>query len=213
MALFGVLPEVMKPTALVLNFLVAVIVSLKFYRNGYFSWPVFWPFALSSIPFAFLGGSISLSGSAYEWIVSLALWGAACRLLKTSSGPVERDEVKNVQPWPALGIGAAIGLFSGLIGIGGGIFLSPLLLFLGWAEARQAAGVSAAFILVNSAAGLLGYFSSAAVLHPAIPFWMIAAGIGGWIGAEYGSRRLDSATLSRVLAVVLILAGLKMVVF
>jgi hypothetical protein len=210
MALFGIAPSVMRPTALALNILVAAIATLKFYRAGCFAWPVFWPFAVTSIPFAFLGGGLSLPSSVYKIVVGLVLLYAAYRLFRIAPTALSPD----LRPLPArvaLGAGAAIGLLSGLTGVGGGIFLSPLLLFMGWAETRQTSGVSAAFILVNSIAGLLGQWSGLASLPDSLPLWATAAFIGGWIGAEYGSRRLGRVAIRRLLAVVLVLAGLKMI--
>ena len=154
MALFGIDPAVMKPTALVLNIIVAAIATIKFERAGCFDKSLFWPFALGSIPCAFLGGSIVLPTQLYKPILGLVLLYAAAKLGFNRSGS------KTLQPkvlplWLSIGLGMAIGLLSGLTGVGGGIFLSPLLLLMGWATMKQAAGVSAAFILVNSIAGLL----------------------------------------------------------
>jgi len=210
MALFSIAPTVMKPTALALNILVATITTIKFYRANCFSWPVFWPFALTSVPFSFFGGTLSLPGSIYKPIVGIILIFAAYRLFIAQ--PVNSaSAVKPIPLWAAFIAGAVIGLLSGLTGVGGGIFLSPLLLFMGWAETKQTSGVSAAFILVNSVAGIVGHRTSITSLPSAIPVWAIAAVIGGWIGAEYGSRRIGSPTIRRLLAVVLVIAGLKMI--
>ena len=210
MALYNLAPEVMRPTALILNILVATVASIKFYRMGYFSWPMFWPFALTSIPFSFVGGAITLPAPIYKPIVGIVLLYAAARLLLAKTGKTAA-EVISIPLWAALIAGAAIGMLSGLTGVGGGIFLSPLLLFMGWAETKQTAGVSAAFILVNSVAGLIGQRPSLAALPGAVPLWAIAAVVGGWIGADYGSKRIGSATLRQLLAVVLVIAGLKMI--
>ncbi|MDW8326835.1 MAG: sulfite exporter TauE/SafE family protein [Anaerolineales bacterium] len=210
MALFSLPPELMRPTALTLNILVAAIATVKFYRAGHFSWSLFWPFALASVPLAFLGGMLSLPGWLYKPLVGLVLLYAAYRLLATDSGTTPLP-TKPVPLWAGLAAGAGIGLLSGLTGVGGGIFLSPLLLFMNWAEPRPTSGIAAAFILANSTAGLLGQLSSLALLPTAIPLWALAAVTGGWIGAEYGSRRLGNPPIRRLLAVVLIIAGLKMV--
>ncbi|HEY5669701.1 MAG TPA: sulfite exporter TauE/SafE family protein [Anaerolineales bacterium] len=211
MALFGVAPEIMRPTALALNVLVATIGTIKFYRAGYFSWSVFWPFALTSIPFSFIGGSLTLPSSVYKVIVGLVLLYAAFRLFWTKKDDLNPLAVKKGPLPVALVFGAGIGLLSGLVGVGGGIFLSPLLILMKWADVKQTSGVSAAFILVNSIAGLSGQIASLTHLPGAIPYWAVAAGIGGWIGAEYGSRRLGSLTLRRLLALVLVVAGVKMI--
>ncbi|HZS10428.1 MAG TPA: sulfite exporter TauE/SafE family protein [Blastocatellia bacterium] len=208
MALFNLTPAVMRPTALALNLLVGAIAAYKFYRAGRFDWSLFWPFALTSIPCSFIGGLIQLPGTYYRPIVGLVLLYAAYRLIRGTQF-VSDAAIKAPPVWLALLCGAGLGLLSGLTGVGGGIFLSPLLLFMGWAEVKQTAGVSAMFILVNSLAGLLGQLSSVASLPKAIPVWAAAAVIGGWVGAEYGSRRLAGASLRRLLGVVLVIAGVK----
>ena len=215
MALFGLAPATMRPTALALNIVVATIASIKFYRAGCFSWRMFWPFALGSVPFAFIGGGLVLPSPAYKIVVGLVLFYAAYRLLLSTRSPAAPPAAPAAsRPFSvplAVVSGMAIGLLSGLTGVGGGIFLTPLLLFLGWAEPRQAAGVTAMFILVNSIAGLLGNPAGVTAVPSAIVLWAPAAAIGGWIGSEYGSRRLGNRTLRRLLAVVLVIAGLKMI--
>lgn len=164
MALFGVAPEVMKPTALTLNIAVALVTTVRFHRAGHFSWSLSWPFIVSSVPLAFIGGAVTLSGAVYRILVGLILLFAAYRLFWYS----DREQI--VVPSPriaALGSGAAIGFISGLTGVGGGIFLSPLLLFMGWASFKETAGTSAVFILLNSTAGLLGHIpASSRCLRP-----------------------------------------------
>ena len=142
----------MRPAALILNILVASIGTIRFYRAGCFSWSLFWPFALGAIPFAFVGGSLTLPSHIYKQVVGVILLFAAYRLIRKPIG----DTHKPVAIPLALLCGAGIGLLSGLTGTGGGIFLSPLLLFAGWAKTKQTAGVSVAFILVNSIAGVAG---------------------------------------------------------
>jgi len=209
MALFGLAPDVMKPTALVLNILVAFIAAVQFRRAGYFSWRIFWPFAVSSIPFAFIGGALSLPGSVYKQVLGLILLFAAYRLFQYRHSEV-KDAVKSVPVLWAVLLGAGIGLLSGAVGVGGGIFLSPVLLFMGWAKTKQTAGVSAAFILVNSIAGISGHLASVKFLPEAVYLWAIAAVLGGIIGSNLGSRQFVNATLYRLLAVVLVIAGTKL---
>jgi uncharacterized protein len=210
MALFGVVPAVMKPTALVLNIIVAAIGTLKFYRTGYFKRSLFMPFAIGSIPCAFIGGSISVPTQLYKPIVGIVLLYAAAKLgfFKTSTEP---QPPRPISLCLAIGLGMAIGLLSGLTGVGGGIFLSPLLLLMGWATMPQSAGVSAAFILVNSIAGLLGYLTKLPTLPANLWLWSIVAAIGGWIGAEYGSKKIGSHRLQQLLAIVLAIAGIKLI--
>jgi uncharacterized membrane protein YfcA len=208
MALFGLAPAVMRPSALTLNVLVAAIAAYKFWRAGRFSWPLFWPFAATSIPFAYVGGLLQLPGHIYKPLLGLVLLYAAWHFLRRP----ESDQ-RALTPLPrlaALAIGAGIGLLSGLTGVGGGIFLSPLLLMAGWGHMREVSAVAAVFILVNSVAGLLGVITHAPALPAALPLWALAAAAGGWIGAEYGSRRLRSEVLQRLLAAVLAIAGVKM---
>jgi len=211
MALFGVAPAVMKPTALTLNVLVATIGTVKFYRAGCISWGRLLPFVAASMPFAFVGGYVTLPGHWYKTTVGVVLLAAAYRLFRAARKAAEQTEVESVPLWAALLSGAGIGLLAGLTGTGGGIFLSPLLLFMGWAETRQASGLSAAFILVNSAAGLLGNVSSIGALPGSIFVFAPAVIVGGLVGAEYGSKRGAGATLRRLLAVVLVIAGLKLI--
>jgi uncharacterized membrane protein YfcA len=180
---------------------------VQFYRAGCFSWSILWPFALASVPAAFLGGWLTLPARAFKIAVGFVLLFAAGRLVWK---PVA-DTAHPLPKLPALLSGGAIGLLSGLTGTGGGIFLSPLLLVMGWAETKQSAGVSAAFILVNSIAGIIGLATKPVVFPSMLPYWIIAAVLGGLIGSEMGRRRLSNPTLRRLLAVVLVIAGLKLI--
>jgi len=210
MALVGLAPQDMKPTALFLNILVSSLATFKFGRAGCFAWRVFWPFALTSVPLAYVGGRTTLPVEYYRPIVGVVLLFAAVRLIAGTYRPT--SEAANPPPVPlALLAGGGIGLLSGLTGVGGGIFLSPLLLIAGWAGMRETAGVSAAFILVNSISGILGHLSNDAQIPAQISYWGVAALAGGWIGAELGSRRLNTILLRRLLGVVLVVAGLKMI--
>lgn len=211
MTLYGLAPDIMKPTALILNILVAIIATLQFYRAGYFSWSIFWPFAVGSIPFAFIGGTLSLPGSIYNHVLGLILLFAAYRLFT-----YRHDITKVVKQVPvllAILFGAGIGLLSGVVGVGGGIFLSPMLLFMGWARTKETAGVSAAFILVNSIAGITGHLTSVKILPNAIYILALTAVLGGLIGSQLGSRRFVNATIYHLLAVVLIIAGVKLIIY
>ena len=209
MALFNLAPDVMKPTALVLNLVVATVGTFRYARAGHFAWNIFWPFAALSIPCAFIGGHMKLPEQVYKIILGLVLLFAAWRLAFKQSSHAPAGQ-KPIPLLPALGMGGALGLLSGMTGVGGGIFLSPLLLLLSWADVRKTAGVSVAFILVNSASGLLGHVASVKNLPREIAWWAPAALLGGLIGSELGSRRLAPMTMRRLLAVVLVVAGLKM---
>jgi uncharacterized membrane protein YfcA len=208
MSLAGLVPGVMRPAALVLNLVVAAIAAFRFARAGHFHWRLFWPFAATSIPFAFLGGAITLPDAVYRRILGLVLLFAAYRLWRVFRGSEEKLHMPPLAG--ALLWGAAIGMLSGLTGVGGGIFLSPLLLLAHWAEPKPTAAVSAAFIWVNSFAGLLGKPSSLAALPPGIALWAAAAAVGGIVGAGLGSGRLPSLVLRRLLAAVLVVAGVKL---
>lgn len=211
MALLGVAPETMKPTALVLNVLVAGIATIRFARAGMSDARLLLPFAVGAVPMAFVGGAWVLPGRIYEVAVGAILLLAALQLLRSAARCVREAEPapRRVPVAPAIGSGAVIGLLSGLTGTGGGIFLTPLLLFLGWAGTRTAGGVSAAFILLNSLAGLAGNSASVASLPPApaLGLWLVAAGAGGWLGSHLGTRRLGAPVLRRLLAAVLAVAA------
>lgn len=208
MAFLAVAPGITRPTALILNVLVSTIALIQFSRRGHFSWRLFWPFAVASIPFAYIGGRIDLPTDIYKAVLGVVLILTAVRL----SLNIKSDgEIKEPNLVAALAIGAAIGLVSGLVGVGGGIFLTPVLLLMKWSEARVAAGVSALFILVNSAAGLAGVFEKALELPTYVMPWLAAAVVGGMIGSTLGAKRFDSLTLRRLLAVVLVVAGAKLI--
>ncbi|HZG53080.1 MAG TPA: sulfite exporter TauE/SafE family protein [Pyrinomonadaceae bacterium] len=212
MALFGLAPATMKPTALCLNILVASIATFRFWRAGCFHWPLFWPFAVASIPLAFIGGALTLPNAIYKQIVGATLLYAAVRLFLFTRAQAEATAATRPVPLvTAILLGGLLGFLSGLTGVGGGIFLSPLLLLSGWADTRRTAGVSAAFILVNSIAGLSGNLTNLRALPPALPYFALAAIVGGVIGSEFGSRRLTSVAIRRLLAVVLAVAGVKMI--
>lgn len=210
MALLNVPPDIMKPTALLLNVAVGTIATIRFFQAGFFSWKVFWPFAVTSIPFSFLGGAIHLPNHYYRTAVGAVLLFAAMRLL-FSAIKREQPETKRAPIFAALIAGAAIGLLSGLTGTGGGIFLSPLLLLAHWADVRQCAGVSAAFVLTNSIAGLAGNLANVHHVPEQISYLAVAAVVGGLIGSELGSRRLAPVVLRYLLAAVLIVASGKMI--
>lgn len=208
MALAGFEPVVMKPTALVLNLLVSLIGTVAFVRAGHFSWRLFWPFAVVAAPFAYLGGGWSLSAAAFHWLVAGALAFAAIRLFLPAP---QRAEPRPPPLWAVVIAGAAIGFASGLIGVGGGIFLTPLILFCRWSDTKTAAAVSAPFIFVNSAAGLLGHAGSLHNLPVSWPWLAVAAAAGGLLGSRWGSHMARPAQLRPALALVLLVASVKLV--
>ncbi len=209
MTLFGLTPGVIKPAALVLNILVACLAAWQFWRAGHFEWPLFWPFALLGVPFAFSGGYFDLPAHLFKLLVGVVLLYTAARFLVNP--PVD-DEARRTPPAKptALGIGAGIGLLAGLTGTGGGIFLSPLLIFMRWAHTKTAAAISALFILCVSIAGLLGHiFKTHQAPVVALPL-AIAALLGGAMGAYLGSSRFSAEFIKKLLAVVLLIAGGKL---
>jgi hypothetical protein len=213
MALVGIAPESMKVSALVLNVLVAVLGSIRYIRAGHFDWRTFYPFAVLSIPAAFLGGIIHLPPALYRPAVGVILLLSAVQLVRSAHTAAQAEAVVRNHPiprLPAVATGGVIGLISGLTGTGGGIFLSPVLLFTGWARTRLTSGVSAAFILVNSLAGLAGTTTSLRALPAGLPLWAVAALTGGVIGTQLGSRWLPVPVLRYLLAAVLVIAGVKL---
>ena len=208
MALFSFNTDVMRPTALLLNLFVSGIAFIQFHRAGHFKWRLFWPFAVTSIPLAWVGAQIDLDPLIYERILAVCLLVAVARMLGLF-GP--RDRTVTLPPTIlALFIGAVLGLVSGMIGIGGGILLSPLLLVFGWSTTKESAGISAAFIFVNSAAGMIGLGDISAVMTGDHLIWIAAVLVGGLLGAYTGALRLSEVRLRQVLSIVLILASVKL---
>jgi uncharacterized membrane protein YfcA len=212
MALVGVAPEAMRPTALVLNLFVASIVIVRFARAGHLPWRNLVPLAAGSIPAAFLGGSIDLPGEIYRPLVALVLVAGAVRLA-TATVTTDDEERPGVPIIPGVLAGATIGLLAGLTGTGGGIFLTPLLVLAAWTGTRDAAGLSGAFILVNSISGLAGLLIGGVSLPSSMPLWVGSVAAGGLIGSWIGAARFSILNLRRALALVLLLAAGKLVFF
>lgn len=211
MALVGVAPDTMRPTALALNVFVASIVVVRFSRAGHLPWRQLVPLLIGSIPMAFVGGLIELPGEVYRPVVGVVLVAGAARLATARTDDALEAEAGGV-PWvPGVASGAGIGLLAGLTGTGGGIFLTPLLVLAGWTRTKEAAGLSGAFILANSVSGLLGLATGGVSLPPAIPLWIAVVAAGGLIGSWLGAARFSILGLRRVLAAVLVLAAAKLV--
>jgi uncharacterized membrane protein YfcA len=208
MALFSLHPAALKPTALVLNIVVAGVASWLYLTARQFSWRAFWPFAVTSIPASYLGGCFNLPPHLYRPILGVVLLFAAWRLFVRTE---RRDgEIAPPQLPLAMAVGAVLGFASGLIGVGGGIFLSPLMVLLGWARVREVSGIAALFILVNSSAGLLGHVGSLQQVPAYAPLLAVTALAGGTLGALGGSRHLPVAAILKAMAMVLVIAGGKM---
>jgi uncharacterized protein len=208
MALFSVAPEVMKPTALLLNLFVSIVSFYQFYRGGHFKWKIFWPLAAASIPFAYLGGLVHVDAAIYKKILGVLLLVPILRFVFFSNQEVR--EAKPANSWLSLLLGAVIGLLSGLIGIGGGIILSPILLLLKWTDMKQTAAISALFIFVNSLAGLAGQLNKGVAFSNEMYWYVAIAFAGGLCGAYIGAVKFRQAILKNVLALVLAVAAWKL---
>ena len=206
MALFAVAPPLMKQTALLLNLGVSLMSFIAFYRQGYFKWNLFWPFALGSIPAAFLGARIPLTDSTYKQILGACLFLAVIRMVVS----LKEGTRKSLPAVLGIFTGAAIGLLSGMIGIGGGIILSPLLLLFRWASLKEAAAVSALFIFVNSVSGLAGLKTWIPMDQSQMIYWLAASLVGGFLGARWGAGIASNAKVKWILALVLVIASLKL---
>lgn len=211
MALFSFSTQLMKPTALVLNLFVSGIAFYHYYREGYFNKKLFFSFAIASIPMAFFGGIMTLDATLYSKILAMLLIIA---VIKIVHGFGRNDfVVKKIKIWQGLVVGGAIGFLSGLIGIGGGVILTPVILVLHWGKMKEAAAVSALFIWVNSIAGLLGQLSLGISLSNDMIVYVLVALIGGFFGSYYGSKKFDNKILSYLLAFVLVTASVKLYLF
>lgn len=209
MAIFGLAPAVMRPTALALNILVASFTSLRYWRAGLFRWRTLWPFLIGAVPFALIGGAVQLPGAYYKPIVGVVLLIGGARLLWPKE-LTTNAEPRDPPVWLGLICGGCIGLLSGLTGTGGGIFLSPLLMFAGWSGTRSASGVAAMFILCNSVAGLLGNVAIVQSLPPGLPLYAVAVLLGAIVGTTFGIRFAVPHVL-KALGLVLVVAGLKLI--
>ncbi len=208
MALFSFAPESMKPTALLLNIFVAGISFYYYFKAGHFNKKLFISFAIASIPLAYLGGTIEVDASIYKKILAVLLIFAILKMLNVFGK--ENDNTKQVKLWQGLIVGGIIGFFSGLIGIGGGIILTPVILLLHWGKMKEAAAVSALFIWVNSAAALVGQLSSGVSIEKGAFVLVAIALIGGVLGGYYGSKKINNQRLRYILAFVLIIACAKL---
>ena len=211
MALFSFSPELMKPTGLLLNLFVSGISFYHFWKSGYFKHRLFFGFSIGSIPLAFLGGRFDIDTSLYKIILGILLLFAILKMINIIGK--ESQTTKPVNTSIAVVTGAFIGFFSGLIGIGGGIILSPIILLLNWGNAKEAAAVSALFIWVNSAAGITGQYSNGIQLNEHIWVFVFVALVGGYFGAYIGSKHLNNKSLKTLLAFVLLLASIKLFFF
>ena len=209
MAMAGVAPMMMKQSALVMNLAVSLFSFIGFYRAGFFRLKLFVPFAVASIPMAFLGGTMTLSDTIYKKILAICIFISIIRLLYRFGE--DKEPNREIPLWAGLLSGSSIGLLSGMLGIGGGIILSPIMLLMRWSKLKETAAVSALFIFVNSLSGLYGQVQKGGFnLTPDLQAAIIATVIGGLLGSYFGSQKFNSATLKYLLALGLTIAGLKL---
>lgn len=209
----GFAPDVIKPTALALNILVATVGCWRFRRAGLLTWRSCYPFAILGAPFSLAGGATTLRAEIYQPVVGALLLIAAVLMWRSARGAAAADRKAAEHPPFVLSllVGGIIGYVSGLTGVGGGIFLAPLVLSLGWVTTRQAAGVSATFNLLNSATALAGAWATIPALPAELPFWLLAVALGGFVGSWLGARRLPPNAMRLLLALLLLGAGLRMI--
>ncbi len=208
MAIFSMAPDVMKPTALLLNLFVSLTAFIQFYRGGHFKWKIFLPLAIASVPFAFAGGLIAIDAAVYKKVLGIVLLIPIVRFLFFRN--IRADELQKSNTGLSVLIGSVIGFLSGLIGIGGGIILSPILLLLKWTDQKQTAAISALFIFVNSMAGLSGQLTIGIQFSKEMMWYVLIAFVGGILGAYLGALKFNQQVLKYSLAFVLILAVYKL---
>jgi uncharacterized membrane protein YfcA len=208
MALFGMAPATMKSSALIMNLCVSLISFIHYYRSRHFKWKLFLPFAITSVPASFLGALVTVDPVLYKKILGGLLLFPILRLLGLFGK--ESDEQNSLNMIVALVLGASIGFLSGMIGIGGGIILSPIILLFHWAKMKETAAVSALFIFVNSISGLAGLLSKGLIIEPSVYFWITITLAGGFAGAYLGSKKIQSPVLKKILAFTLLLASIKL---
>jgi uncharacterized protein len=213
MGLAGFAPEVIKSTALALNILVAAIGCARFYASGLLTWRSCYPFALLGAPFSLMGGAVNLPAAIYQPVVGGLLLLAGWQMLRSAgvASTHDRDAPKQPPFLPSLLIGGLIGFGSGITGVGGGIFLAPLVLILGWTDTRQAAAISATFNLLNSAAALAGVWATAPAFPSQLPVWFFAVAVGAVLGSWLGAQHLKPSALRLLLAALLFVAGARMI--
>lgn len=210
LSILGMSSAIIRPSALVLNVFVASISFYQYYRAGYFRWKLFYPFALLSVPMAFLGSFVELDAIWYKRIVGICLLLAVLHIVGIFK-PKDETTTKQLPFIAPILIGAGLGFLSGMIGIGGGIILSPIILIFGWGNLKESAAVSALFIIVNSVAGILGLWNQHIIWPPQMLAWIVVVIIGGFLGAWWGSKKADHKMLKNVLATVLFFAALKLI--
>jgi len=209
MAIFSMAPEVMRPTALLLNLFVSLTAFIQFYRGKHFIFKIFLPIALASVPMAFIGGLITIDAGLYKKLLGILLLIPIIRFLFFQNIPVNELRKNNIAI--SILIGGIIGFISGVIGIGGGIILSPLLLLFKWTDQKQTAAISALFIFVNSLSGLMGQWTKGIEFTPNMMGYVAVAFVGGLLGAYFGAMKFNQNVLRILLAFVLVVASYKLI--
>jgi uncharacterized protein len=212
MGLAGFTPDVIRPAALALNTLVAAIGTVRFARAGHLTWRGTYPFIVLGLPFSVLGGATHLPASIYNPVVGVLLIVAAWWMAKSArlASTIDERTRPHALLLPSIIAGAIIGFVAGVTGIGGGIFVAPLVLSLRWLNTRHAAGLSAIFNLFNSAAALIGLWSTSLVLPPELPFWLVAVATGAILGSWLGVKHLPPGVLRYILSALLLVGGIWM---
>jgi uncharacterized membrane protein YfcA len=210
LTILGVSTALVKPSALLLNIFVAGIAFYQYYRKGYFRWRLFYPFAVLSVPMAYLGSFVVLDETWYKRILGICLVLATARIIGVFN-PKKEVLIRKMPVPMGIVIGAALGFVSGMIGIGGGIILSPVIVLFGWGSLKETSAVSALFIVVNSIAGILGLLKQKIIWSPQILLWLLVAIAGGFIGSYVGSYKSSNTTLKNILAAVLFVASIKLI--
>lgn len=207
MAFFSIAPVYMKTSALLLNIFVSLIAFISYFKAGHFRWKLLFPFALTSIPMAFVGAKLDVNPHFYKIVLGFLLLVAAARMLYK---PSEKKTINTPSFLIAMAVGATIGFLSGMTGIGGGIILSPLILLFNWASIKETAAISSIFIFLNSISGLIGTWYTGIVLPPEIIYWVLAGMAGGIAGGYAGSRKFSTTWITYALSLVLTIAGVKL---
>lgn len=210
MALFGMAPATMKSSALIMNICVSLIAFFHYHKSGHFKWKLFFPFAIASVPASFLGALVTVDVNMYKKVLGALLIFPVLRLLGVFGK--ESEEKKNINHLIAILLGISIGFLSGMIGIGGGIILSPVILLFHWANMKETAAVSALFIFVNSISALGGLFMNGLTIDTSVYLWIAITLTGGFAGAYMGSKKINNPVLKKILAAVLFLASIKLLV-
>jgi uncharacterized protein len=212
LGLLGFSPDIIRPTALSLNFVVSAIAAVQFGRAGLIKWRTILPFALLGVPCSVLGGATHLSAAVYRPLVGILLLVASWQM--AASARRSRSEPDHGGTSPAFGVslvaGAVIGFIAGVTGIGGDILLAPLALMLGWASTRQTSAMAAIFNMLNSGAAFVGLWLTTPSLPALSPWWFVAAACGGLLGASLGARHFPTWILRYALAAILVVAGGRM---